>query len=272
VYNAAGTVELAISSPLRQIHEHLEIVAVDDGSTDESPTIISRIHDSRLKLLRQDHQGLVGTLGLGCTQARGEYIARLDADDAAHERRIAAQVKHLEGCPEIGVLGTWAAIETEGGMVQTFAPPTSDAALRRYLLWDNPFVHSSVMFRPAVYQNAGGYSEGPNEDYRLWIRMARFCKLAELPEVLVTHRVRSASLSRAMQRRSALQARLQCQWEAASTLGPWHAAFPALAVTAIAYLLALLGGGLEPALRRLAGRRASHLRGFRDASSRDRSG
>lgn len=261
VYNAAGTVAQAINSLLRQTHGDFEIVVVDDGSTDESPAIVGGTKDPRLRLFRNDHRGLVGALCFGCAQARGKYIARLDADDAAQEQRIAAQVMHLEGHQEIGVLGTWATVETDDGTMQIFDPPTTDSALRRYLLWDNPFIHSSVMFRSAAYKDAGGYTEGPNEDYRLWIGMARFCKLAVLPETMVTHRVRDDSLSREMPRRRALQARLRCQWEAATTLGPWRAALPALAIGAGAYMMALAGGGLDPAIRKLVRRKASRLRG-----------
>jgi hypothetical protein len=267
VYNAAATVTQAIGSLLQQTYRHFEIIVVDDGSTDESSTVVRRIQDSRLRFFQRDHQGVVGALRFGCAQARGAYIARLDADDATHERRVGAQVEYLEGRPEIGLLGTWAVFETEDGMVENFTPPTSDAALRRYLLWDSPFVQSSVMFRTAVYQQAGGYAEKLHEDYWLWIRMARLCKLAVLPEVFVRHRLRRASLSGRLPRHSALGERLRCQWEAARTLGPWYAGLPALALSASAYVLALLGGEVEAAIRRRLGNRTRRLRGFRDEGS-----
>jgi glycosyltransferase involved in cell wall biosynthesis len=263
VYNAAGTVKAAISSLLAQTYEHLEIVVVDDGSNDGSPDRVAGLRDARIRLVRQEHRGLVATLNHGCALAQGEYIARLDADDLAHPRRIAAQLEFLAGHPEVGLLGTWAELAGDRGVEGTFEPPASDPELRRYLLWDSPFVHSSVMFRSAALRGAGGYPEGLAEDYRLWIRIARIWKVAILPEVLVTHRIHQTSYTRTQRRAAALRWRLVAQWEAARDLGPWWAAAPALGVTCGAYLLALAGGGPESAARGLAGRLSRRARGFR---------
>ncbi len=263
VFNAEETVGMAIQSLVRQTYSYLEIVIVDDGSTDASAAAISKIKDARIRVLQQGHQGLVRALRLGCAEARGEYLARLDADDVAHTRRMGTQIEYLEKHPEVGLLGTWARIERQDGAVQIFAPPADDPMLRRYLLRDNPFVHSSVMVRRAALEEAGGYSAGANEDYRLWIRIARSWKLGVLTEALVAHRIRSASLSRHTGRRATLRARLRCQWEAARLLGPWYAALPALAATMAAYALTFTGGGVETRLHRFAGATAARSRGFR---------
>ncbi len=266
VFNAEETVGMAIQSLLRQTYSHLEIVIINDGSTDASAAVISQISDARIRVLQQDHQGLVPALRLGCAEARGEYLVRLDADDFAHPRRVAAQVDYLEKHPEVGLLGTWARIEHVGAAAQIFAPPADDLALRRYLVRDNPFVHSSVMVRRVALEEAGGYSTGANEDYRLWIRIARSWKLAIFTEALVAHRVRGTSLSRQAGRRAALRARLRCQWEAASILGPWYAALPALAATAAVYLVTFTGAGVEARLQQLASAAAARSRGFRGST------
>jgi glycosyltransferase involved in cell wall biosynthesis len=238
VHDAAGTIDDAVGSLCRQGYDRLEIVVVDDGSMDGSAAAAARVADRRVRVLRQEHRGLVAALLHGCEQAAGEYLARLDADDHAHPQRIGAQVEFLETHREVGLLGTWAAISPDDGRVRRFEPPTTDTALRRYLLWDNPFVHSSVMLRRDAYLAAGGYTMGPNEDYRLWIQVARSWQVAVLPEVLVTHRVRQTSLSHGMRRATALRARLRAQWQAARWLGPWHHAIPALLKTCGQYLLA----------------------------------
>ena len=271
VYNAADTVESAIRSLLQQTYQRLEILVVDDGSVDNSLAIAAGIRDSRIRVVAQEHRGLVMTLNHGCALAQGEYIARLDADDLADERRIAAQVTFMEDHPEVGLLGTWARIEGKDAEVWTYEPPVGDRALRRYLLWDNPFVHSSVIFRPVAFREVGGYPEGLAEEYRLWIHMARSWKIAILPEVLVTHRIYEASYTRKQRRAAALRGRLMAQWEAARSLGPWHEAVPALGVTCGTYLLALMGGEAETALRRLVRVSTRRLRGFRDSSPGDRS-
>jgi glycosyltransferase involved in cell wall biosynthesis len=265
VYNAVETVEEAIRSLLRQTYEHLEILAVDDGSTDGTPDVIGGIRDARIRLLRQEHLGLVGALNAGCTLARGEYIARLDGDDIAAEPRIEAQLAYMEQHGEVGLLGTWARVVKEGEPPRIFAPPSSNAALRRCLLLDSPFVHSSVMFRREAYVESGGYPDGLNEDYRLWIRIARSWKVAVLPQVLVTHRVHAGSYTRSIRRRQMLRARLGTQWEATRALGPWLAAIPALGLTMVAYLLSLVGGGFEETVRTATAGLTARLRGFRRA-------
>jgi glycosyltransferase involved in cell wall biosynthesis len=270
VFNAARTVAEALRSLLTQTYERLEILVVDDGSVDASMDIVAAVADPRVRVLRHAHEGVVHALNAGCARSRGELIARLDADDVAEERRLAMQVAYLDGHPEVGMVGAWARIEGEGSSQRIFAPPPSDAALRRYLLWDNPFVTSAVMFRRAAFEDAGGYSTGTNEDYRLWIRIARRWKVAVLPEVLVTYRIRTESLSRAMHRPEALLARLRVQVEAARALGPWHLAVPALTAGSAAYLLALLGDGPQRWARWRLGGLSGRLRGIREASTEDR--
>jgi glycosyltransferase involved in cell wall biosynthesis len=258
VYDAAATVEEAGRSLLTQTYQPLEIVVIDDGSHDRSAEIVRGLGDPRLKIVRQEHRGLVPALVRGCAEAEGEYVARLDADDITYPERIAAQTAYLEKHGEIGLLGTWASLCDEDGRTWSFEPPPNDAALRRYLLRDNPFVHSTVMFRKQAYGDAGGYADGPNEDYRLWIRMARAWKIAILPDVLVMHRVRRASHSGSMPRSAALRARLAAQWDAARLLGPWSGAIPTLAATCGTYALSMLGGAPERWVRsRARGRGAS---------------
>jgi glycosyltransferase involved in cell wall biosynthesis len=267
VFNAADTIAAALQSLLRQANANMEILVVDDGSDDGSAVIAAALRDDRIVVIRRDRGGLVGALRAGCERARGSYVARLDADDVAAPDRIAAQVAYLEVYPHVGLLGTHARIVWPDGREQIFQPPPVDEALRRYLLWDNPFVHSSVMFRRAVYDRTGGYTPGPNEDYRLWIQMARHASLAVLPRVLVTHRIRDTSYSRSMRRSAALRARLAAQWQAATTLGPWHRALPALAVTGASLTLATAGYDLRG---RFAGSAVARWRGLRGTGERRR--
>ncbi|MDR7419935.1 MAG: glycosyltransferase family 2 protein [Armatimonadota bacterium] len=273
VYNAADTVEDAVRSLLRQTYANLEVVVVDDGSTDRSAALVEAMGDTRVRILKLEHGGIVRARNAGCAEARGLYLAVLDSDDIAHERRIAAQVEYLERRPTVGLLGTYARFVYDDGAERVFAPPVDDRALRRYLLWDNPFVHSSVMYRKQAFEDAKGYTPGPvaNEDYRLWIEMARSWKLGMIPEVLVTYRVRGSSASRASHRRLLLRARLAAQWRAAAVLGPWSQALPALTATSVAYVLHGVGGPLEVMGRRVAQAPSGRLRGFRPRGSGPRS-
>ena len=262
VFNAAGTIGEAMRSLVQQTYGHLEILVVDDGSADESAAIAAAFADDRIVVIRQPHAGLVSALRAGYARARGDYIARLDADDVARPDRIATQVAYLDAHPHVGLLGSHARIVWPDGREQVFEPPTADQALRRYLLWDSPFIHSSVVFRRSAYETAGGYTPGPNEDYRLWVQIARSWSLAVIPEVLVAHRIRLTSHSRSVSRRDALRARLAAQWEAARFLGPWSRALPALAATGLSLGLAAAGIdaglGLRPS-RRWPTVRSRHL-------------
>ncbi len=269
-YNAIDTIEEALRSLLCQTYPNLEILVVDDGSHDRSMDAAEGLHDARVKILRREHQGLVATLRSGCDRANGGCIARLDADDVAHHERIAVQVEYLQHHPDVGLLGSYAKIESSDGREWLFRPPTAEPALRHYLLWDNPFVHSSVMFRHVAYDQAGGYPEGPNEDYRLWIRIARSWKLAVLPQVLVTHRIHAASYTRVMSRAAALHGRLVGEWEAAKLLRAWPQSIPALTTTAGLLLLNRVGGRLEQTARALAGSLPAKLRGYRTRGFGDR--
>jgi len=271
VFNAGRTLREALCSILDQTYQPLEVVVVDDGSEDETAAVVTGMNDARVTLLQQEHRGLVSALNRGCAAASGELIARLDADDLAHQRRLAMQVAYLLEHPMVGLVGTWALLCHEGGGKQVFTPPAADAALRRYLLWDNPFIHSSVMFRREAFRQAGGYPPGTNEDYRLWVRIARRWQIAVVPEVLVTHRVRSTSLSRTMPRAAALRARLVGQWEAARLLGPWWQAAPALMVTGVVYLAAVLGAGLDGAVGQFVRRIGGRWRGISNGMPRNQS-
>ncbi len=258
VYNARHTLGGAVASLLRQTYANIEVIVIDDGSTDESASVAEKVGDLRVRVIRRPHEGVVATRNAGCRLAQGKYIACLDADDLAHKQRIEKQVHYLEEHSRVGLLGTWATIEEEREPIWTFRPPVDDSQLRRYLLWDNPFIQSSVMLPRSAFLAAGGYQEGPIEDYRLWVRIAQRWNIAILPEPLVTYRVRPETLSHRGTRTTHLWQRLAVQWEAAQSLGPWHAALPALVVTSCGWVASVIGGRVEKRLRALV--RASPIR------------
>lgn len=207
VYNAAATLEEALTSLAAQTWPDFEIVAVDDGSTDGSGALLEAWarREPRLRVLRQPHRGLVAALQVGLAACRAPLVARMDADDRAHPERLAAQVAYLAQHPEVAVVGT---------QVEAFPAAAVGRGLRRYLAWQNallhdadirreifiesPFAHPSVMFRRAAVEAVGGYRAAPwAEDYDLWLRLylagARFGKV---PRVLLWWRERPDRLTR----------------------------------------------------------------------------
>jgi glycosyltransferase involved in cell wall biosynthesis len=149
------------------------------------------------------HQGRTGqtrALNRALRLATGEILARIDADDVALPERFARHVAFLDGHPDIGLLGTGChEISRSGEGVGIKTMPADDAAIRRALIRENPFVHSSVMFRRHVLEAAGEYDErfAVAQDYDLWLRMSRVTRMANLPDPLVRRRLTSDSLSSA---------------------------------------------------------------------------
>lgn len=200
-FNGAGYLRQAIDSVLAQSFADLELIAVDDGSTDDSAAIVAGYSDPRIVLLRQENHGLPATLNRGIAHARGRYVARQDHDDVSLPDRVAKQVAFLDAHPDIAMVGTWAAILDASGQATRFhRHPCDPATLKFELLFDNPFVHSSVMIRRSVLDEVGGYATDRSrrfpEDYELWSRIARRRPVANIPEVLLLYREVAGSLSR----------------------------------------------------------------------------
>jgi glycosyltransferase involved in cell wall biosynthesis len=201
VYNGKEYLREAIDSMLNQTFTDFELIIINDGSSDESANIIAAYSDPRIYSVQQDNQGLAATLNRGIALARGKYIARQDQDDVSLPERLARQVEFLQAHPDYGMVGTWATIlEGTEPTGRTHRHPEDNLRLKFELLFDNPFVHSSVMFRASVIESVGGYSTDrdrqPPEDYELWSRVARRFKVANIPGPLHVYREMPQSMSR----------------------------------------------------------------------------
>ncbi|MDD2857607.1 MAG: glycosyltransferase [Candidatus Nanopelagicales bacterium] len=198
IYNGAAHLRQSIDSILAQTFVDFELVLVDDASIDESLTIARGFQDSRIRVLAlSENRGLASALNAGIDFAGAPIIARQDQDDLAAPDRLAQQLAVLDDDPGTVLVGTWARIvspDGAGGWLATGAHhhPVADDVLRLRLLWNNPFVHSSVAFRRAAFEQAGRYGTDPvlswPEDYDLWVRMAPLGRLANVPAELVTYR------------------------------------------------------------------------------------
>jgi glycosyltransferase involved in cell wall biosynthesis len=181
----------ALDSLLGESATDLEVVVVDDGSTDATPEILGSYADERLRVVAQGPEGLVAALNRGLEETRGATIVRMDADDVSLPSRLERQQAVLGADERIGLVGCGIeTIDGEGRATGSWLLPEDDAGLRRRLLLRNPFAHGSVAIRRAALEAAGGYSGdyGANEDYDLWRRIAREWCLAAVPEVLYRYR------------------------------------------------------------------------------------
>lgn len=202
VRNGGSDLPQALGAILNQSFTDFEVIAIDNGSTDETGSYLDSISDPRVRVFHQADAGLAAALNRGLSLARGRYIARQDHDDLADPSRIAKQVEFLDAHPDHALVGTRAAIwigDKPSGRFHDH--PTEDEILRFELLFNNPFVHSSVMMRKSALDQVGVYTTDPArqppEDYELWSRISRHYRVANLAERLTVYREVPSSMSRA---------------------------------------------------------------------------
>ncbi|WFB35664.1 glycosyltransferase [Kiritimatiellota bacterium B12222] len=198
VYNSASSLKETLDSLLTQSFSDFELLVVDDGSTDQSSEILAACTDSRLRVLKNPERlRLAGALNRGMREARGELIARMDADDLAHPERLASQVAYLDAHPEIVLCGTWTRHFGSKVKKQERYPVGHDA-IRAFVLFNCPFAHPTVMFRKNVFLEHDLFYDGsfyPTEDYELWTRLVHHFPVANLPQVLLDYRVHAQSMT-----------------------------------------------------------------------------
>lgn len=192
VFNAADSVARAINSILNQTLSDIELIVVDDGSTDATVHVIRQVRDSRLKLVTTDHAGVATAANLGTGQAQAELIARMDADDLAHPQKLQEQVRLL----------TETGLDVVGCQVRIVNPDGSPAAtMRRYERWINeetlttsqihalrfvelPLVNPTILARRRYFESGFSVDDLP-EDYDLMLRGAADClRFGKVSQVL----------------------------------------------------------------------------------------
>lgn len=199
VYNGAQTIEEAVASVMKQTYDHIELIVIDDGSTDETPSLVGKCqkaHASKsVVYIRQENQGVSAARNTGIRRATGDYIAFIDADDRWSPDKITEQVRVLKEKKSIVLLGTGVRSQTERR--KTGASGDVQMIPFQRLLCKNYFVTSSVMVRSSALNALGGFNEGQRyaEDYDLWLRIASRYQAAVLHQNLVYYNEGGTGLS-----------------------------------------------------------------------------
>jgi glycosyltransferase involved in cell wall biosynthesis len=247
--------EKSVQSIFGQTISNLELIVVDDGSTDRTSEILDRFGDARMKIVTQPNRGLAASLNRGVSLARAELVARMDADDIAVQGRLHAQFEFMNANPEIGLVGTATTVIDEAGDEKgQWNPPVSDGDIRSALMRANQFAHASVMFRKSVFDSVGGYSDMPfAQDYDLWLRMAGVARVANLPEPLLYRRETADQFGtgrETQQIRWAVRARMNAMKRGDySPLAARHIVKPAIA--------SMMPGPFREMVRRIGGQKAA---------------
>ncbi|NIO15991.1 MAG: glycosyltransferase [Deltaproteobacteria bacterium] len=199
VYNGERYLREAVESILNQTFEDFLFFIVNDGSTDGTGSILQGYRDRRIRVVENEmNLGLTRSLNRGIEMIRSEYVARMDADDIALPERLEKEVDFLDRHRNIGLVGTYyLRIDEKGNVVDEERPISDTVELREKLLEGNRFAHGSVMFRKECVEKVGYYREAfqASQDYDLWLRIAEYYDMANIPEFLYKWRLNVESIS-----------------------------------------------------------------------------
>jgi glycosyltransferase involved in cell wall biosynthesis len=200
VYNGERFLEEAVESILDQSLAELELIVIDDGSTDGTAEILSTYatSDPRVVVRAQPNEGRAAALNRGLGLARAPLVARLDADDVALPGRLERQRRFLAEHERVAVVGGAVTfIDDEGRPFGDWRYPLTDVEIRRAFDTSTPLVHPAVMMRADAVKAVGGYRPvfEESEDVDLWLRLAAAHELANVPELVLRYRVHDGQAS-----------------------------------------------------------------------------
>ena len=201
VYNAGPYLAAALGSILRQDYDRLEVIAIDDGSTDNSLEILERYRraDNRVSVISRENRGLVATLNEGLRLAQGELVARMDADDDAYPWRLSRQVALFERRPELGFSGACVDTLLHGRIAKGRLDPVFRLGRLDILsMFFTIFMHPTVVYNRKVIGNDDLYYDPQYrhaEDFDLFRRLARRFPAALSPDNLLVYRIHAGSVT-----------------------------------------------------------------------------
>jgi len=195
-YNCAQYLENSVKSILNQSFTDFEFLIIDDGSTDSTEELISKIEDSRIKYIKLDHVGFTSALNLGLSLAQNEWVARMDSDDIAHPDRLRIQIDKLNSDKRINIISCSYFVFDNKKISYCIKVPEFNYQIKKAILNHSSICHPGVIYRKTLITQNGGYKEHHLGDYELWLRLYDSAYFHNLPIPLMYVRARKNSISR----------------------------------------------------------------------------
>ena len=204
IYNGMPYLHEAVESVRNQTVQDLEIILINDGSTDSSREYLENLTDPRIRVFHQENAGTAVASNLAIEHCQTPFLARMDADDIALPNRIEVQLDFMKRHPEVGMAGTQAAWLGPDAVGKSIKLPTTHEAIWKALVdGHHAMVHATLMMRTEVIRGVGGYWSIPrlDDDTDMMLRMGETAKLANIDQTLYHYRILQGSLSGAGMKR-----------------------------------------------------------------------
>lgn len=199
IYNGEKYIEQTIESVLSQTYQNWELVIINDGSSDHSEELVLKYRDERIRYFRNDgNKGISYSLNKGLNESRGEFIARLDADDISLPTRLEKQVGFLTENRDYVLCGSYfQTINPAGRILKDIRFPDNNRDAKSYLLLHNCFCQSAVMMKASIAKEIKYDPEFKiGEDYDLWHRISRMGKIINLPLFTTYYRIHDTNITK----------------------------------------------------------------------------
>lgn len=218
-YNGENTIEETLNSIKRQSYKNIQLIFIDDGSSDNSLQIANKCLidiNFDVHIITRKNRGFLFSLEEGIESSRGEFIARIDHDDIWAPQHLELLMHEFVNDKELVLVGSQATIiNDEGRKIAEYHLPLSNEDIIRHFHKDNPFIHSSVIFRKNIYEKTAGYLIGNDEssafitDYNLWFELSKFGKCKNIYQYTLYYRYSETSMSRRISKSINIHARLE---------------------------------------------------------------